>query len=241
MSVDLDLGYATRLAEDYESLILPSVTGEGILEASYRAAKLVSDNFPFYDSEATSPIPGLNGETGSLNCAGRTALIHAVLTENPRLYPAIAKVDIEEYDDVHFLNGVVDVDTGKVFVIDTSLDSRQGIETGKIEVLADPWATRESNPSFYGPIFESVMRGTSFLSQNPDVPKVNLVLKYLELSHIRDDKGRAFRLHLHPENLPSQELMDERGVRILADTIVTVYDCDKSDRIVDEISYGKSE
>lgn len=241
MSLDLELGYATRLADDYQHLITPSVDDEGLLEATYRAGKLVGKIFPFYDPEMTSPIPGFEGETGSVNCAGRTAVFHSVLTENPRLYPVIAKVDIGEYDDVHYLNGVEDTDTGDTFIVDSTFRSVSGIDFGVIEVLADPWATQESNPSFYGPIFEAVMSGTTALSQNPELPKISFILKYLEMPHMKDEKGRGTRLHVHPENIPTLELIDQHEIKILADTVVTVFDSDKSDRIVDQIAYGNKD
>lgn len=234
----LDLGFATRLGEENPE-ILDVFAGEtelSAIDSSTLAAAYVNYINPLYDRDNSNPLQGFRANAGGGNCVSRAGLIHAILTENPRLYPVIVSADIARYDSGHYLNVVLDTDTGQTVVIDNGVEHKKGIDYGTFEILLEGWATKKSVPEIYGPIFDIAMAGILKLYDNPLEEIIRSTLKHVEIPF--DDGGFTISkaMHLVPGEIP-QSIMTDDELVIHADTLVTILNNDASNRFVDKVAY----
>lgn len=219
-----------------------AIDGLSAVESAAMAALFSQDKLPLYESSSTNPEAGnalarLESGQRGVNCKARASLVHAVLTENMRLYPVIASTYIAEYGSEHYFNVALDVDTGEIVIVDNGKTrTKEQLEEGTHELITDPRSVYNAKPETFAALFEVAATSTLFLYANPLENSTNLLVPYLEVPTHGDDYVTDVRFHVLPENAPTEEDFEKYRITRLKDTEVSVLNNDASNRLVDRFT-----
>ncbi len=229
----------TTIVQDFGELIEPSFEGESMTNATNRLVRKLHELAPFYEQDQSNTREVLRGETRALNCLGRTSLAHAFYSENPDFYPTIGWTNIR--GNHHFFNSVLDMPTGRVLILDSSLGAPYDEKSdqnytfyGAVESFSRTENMTLSNKSIFGPLFERTMEVTRELFIDQLDTKMKQDFSLVTITETRDDAEMTRKIVAPAEEAPGIE-----NATIVAGVELIILGDEESCRLVDSICEAK--
>lgn len=224
-----------------------------LLDLGISAISYAKKTLPLYEKSSSSPLEGVVEGNGMVNCAGRTALIHTLLTPVVKLDSSVVVVNFtilgnsgDHKHRTHYFNAIHDTESGEKLIIESDMkEDANKVNIGTFEPIIDPWATTQGDPGTSAPIHELALDGLSNLYRNIDPLyfKQRFGLANILVPVNRNDEGYDLvQKYLRPGDptMPSVKEIFERNIIVLPDTEIIVLDADESNRWVDVMTYGKN-